>query len=160
MLTAERLREVLAYNTDTGVFTWRERRGPVAAGQVAGSGRKDGYRETSVDGRPYLLHRLAFMYVHGRWPVGDVDHIDRNRTNNAAANLREATRAQNNANSRRRLDNRSGHKGVVRHQNGWRARIRKDGRQICLGVHPTPEAAAAAYRRGAAEHFGEFARGA
>jgi hypothetical protein len=162
MLTAERLRDVLAYDPDTGVFTWLvdPPRGAKRAGSVAGIVLTTGYRQIKVDGRKHLAHRLAFLHVHGRWPEGDLDHSDGNRANNAAANLREATETENQGNMRRPSSNSSGFKGVSLTRWGWRAGIKKHGRSYNLGTFKTPEEAHAAYVNAASRLFGEFARAA
>lgn len=87
MLTVERLRELLDYDPETGVFRWKEPRRKCRVGEVAGSLRKDGYVKIQVDGRFYQAHRLAWLCVYGVWPSA-IDHIDGNRANNAIANLR------------------------------------------------------------------------
>lgn len=167
-LTAERLREVLNYDPDTGVFVWRKREGDDPhtrmwntrfAGEVAGSIRKsDGYRVIRIDVRLYLAHRLVFLFMTGKWPIADVDHINMNKVDNRWCNLREATQSQNNANTRKRKNNTSGYKGASWHGSGWRAQIHVSGKHICLGTFPSPEEAHAVYCEAARKHFGDFAR--
>jgi hypothetical protein len=160
-LTAERLRELLEYDPETGEFRWlRHRARGARAGSPAGYINAVGYRVIMLSQRAYHAHRLAWLYMAGEWPRGDLDHINGDRADNRRSNLRLADRTQNNANARRRSDNTSGHKGVSRHGqcNRWQARIRVRGRTIYLGLHKTQEAAAAAYDAAAREHFGEYAR--
>jgi hypothetical protein len=105
-LTAEYLRQLLSYDPDTGLFRWRVQlgfRGKVGA--VAGTTHSKGYRQIRIDGRIYRAHRLAWLYIHGEWPSGGLDHIDGNPANNAIANLRPATQQQNVWSSRKRNDN-------------------------------------------------------
>lgn len=92
------------------------------------------------------------------WPL--VDHINGDGLDNQRHNLRQATGTQNNANARRRADNRSGFKGVSRRpdRRSWHARIQADRKLRHLGDYATPEAAARAYDAAARELFGEFAR--
>jgi hypothetical protein len=158
MISAERLRELLAYDPETGVFTWRSSRCGVAAGSVAGSRKSNGYIKVKVGGRMYRSHRLAWFYVTGVWPVGQLDHINGIRDDNRIANLREATNAENQQNSKCRSGSASGFKGVTRKRNAWRARIKRGGRFIYLGAYKTREEAHAAYRVAAEAHFGEFAK--
>jgi hypothetical protein len=160
MLTIQRLRNVLAYEPTTGLFTWLVRTSNrVRVGDVAGS-EGCNYLVISVDGSRYLAHRLAWFYVTGEWPPGDIDHKDTNYLNNAWDNLRPATRSQNNANTHRPTTNTSGFKGVWWNPPtcNWRAHIQVNGRHIHLGLFDTPENAHAAYCAAAARHFGEFAR--
>lgn len=159
MLTAERLREVLSYDPETGVFRRRFTRAANApAGELVRGSKQRGYLRTSVDGVEYKMHRLAWLYLYGEWPSGIVDHVDGNKTNNRAANLREATLSQNKGNSRIHANNTSGAKGVNRSHGKWRARIQVNGKWHALGVYNTVEAASNAYQAAAAKHFGEFAR--
>src|ERR1051325_2754037 len=100
VLTIERLREVLRYNRRTGIFGRRKNAYRTdLIGKPAGCLRKDGYVEICVDGRCYLAHCLAWLYVTGAVPA-EVDHKNRNRADNRWNNLRSATRALNRANSR------------------------------------------------------------
>jgi hypothetical protein len=164
-LTAERLREVLDYNPETGDFVWKvTRTSKRMKGLVAGDTKPDGRHRIGVDGVRYKAHRLAWLYVHGTWPSGMIDHIDGNPSNNAIANLRDCTMSQNQANKKRRSDNTSGYKGVYfsnypkhRHK-PWRARITVQGRKIVTCGFPTAEEAHEKYKQLAREHFGEFAR--
>lgn len=163
MITVERLREVLRYAPGAGEFRWRvsPSRG-VMAGAVAGTTCWRGYRHIKISGRLYLAHRLAWLWAHGEWPDGDIDHIDGDRANNRLSNLRIATRSQNLANTRRHRDNASGFKGVtwVPRVQKWMAQIRVGGRTKYLGYFATPEEAHAAYLEAARQAFGEFARAA
>jgi hypothetical protein len=166
-LTAERLRELLDYDAETGVFTWRRRADRSSswnsryAGKAAGSRKNPGgYILIRVGGYAYLAHRLAWLHTTGAWPVGQLDHADGNPSNSALANLREATTVENQRNARRRVDNTSGFKGVTRDGSGWRARIKVFGYNVCLGTYRTPEEAHAAYVAAAEKYHGEFARAA
>ena len=142
-LTAERLRQLLDYSPETGLFYWRVKRGSVAAGTEAGTWHGNGYRKIHIDGVPHLAHRLAWLYVHGEHPTGEIDHRNRNPADNRISKLRQASRAQNVRNTSRR-NRRSGFKCVVRHGGKWRARIAVDRRRIELGIFSTAEEAAAA----------------
>jgi hypothetical protein len=141
ILTAERLQEVLDYDPETGVFVWKRKTGSRAKpGQVAGNAHSLGYRFLCVDGRRYKEHRLAWLYVHNVWPLGDVDHIDGRRDNNAICNLRDVSRSVNAQNMRlARAHSAAGLLGVRKTKNGrWCARIN-------IGTYDTPEEAHAAY---------------
>ena len=147
MLTAERVREVLDYNPDTGALTWRTTTSNRAvAGTLAGYARKDGRRAVMVDKRMYWAHRLAWLHVTGEWPRGMVDHIDGDNKNNAIANLRDVNNSVNQQNRRRaQSNNRLGLLGVKKNGPGFSATIKAGGRKIHLGTWPTPGEAHAAY---------------
>jgi len=160
-LTAKRLKNLLSYDPKTGVFCWIKRRGSNApAGSVAGCITRRGYRVIMIDHYQHLAHRLAWLHTHGRWPANQIDHINRDCADNRLVNLREATPAQNKANSPAPAHNTSGLKGAqfVSHVNRWQAAIVVAGRRKYLGRFATAEQAHAAYCRAAKEHFGEFAR--
>ena len=159
-LTIERLKYLLSYDLLTGIFTRNVTVcNSAKAGDVAGSiDKTDGYVRVLIDGHRYLGHRLAWFYVHGEW-VDMLDHRDVNKSNNAIANLRKATNADNVRNSVVRLDNVLGIKCVRLHETGrYHARIYCEGKSRSLGLHDTPEAASQAYARAAETLFGEFAR--
>jgi hypothetical protein len=147
-LTAERLREMVLYDRETGAFTWKTSRpGPTrAAGQVAGS-LSHGYIAISIDGVIHKAHRLAFLYELGAIPEL-VDHIDGDRANNRWSNLRAATLHINAQNRRKpQRNNSTGFMGVSVHAKTgrFRAVIRFAGRRHSLGLYDTPEAAGNAY---------------
>lgn len=146
-LTAEYVREVLNYNSETGAFTWRvgsSSRTP--AGSVAGSLKDCGYIIICIKNTMYRAHRLAWLYTYGEWPAEQVDHINGVRCDNRIQNLRKASSAQNLQNLRKpHADNITGLLGVSRNRNGFRARIKVDGKVIHLGTFKTPEIAHSAY---------------
>jgi len=158
-LTLEHLRSVLGYDPLSGIFTFRHRAGVPAfwnalhAGKEAGSIDHHGYRIIGFDRKDYSAHRLAWLYVHECYPSSPVDHIDRNRSNNAIANLRLVTPRQNRINCS--ASGSSRYLGVTWHaQCGkWQASI--DG--TYLGVFGSEEAAAAAYNAAAIARYGEYA---
>lgn len=151
-LTADRLRELLHYDPETGVFTWLVVMGNnVRVGDVAGSIRWDGYRRIMIDGREYPTHRLAWFFVHGEWPAGDLDHIKNDcradRSDNRLSNLRPATSGQNQSNRRADADGSSSFKGVCwdKRRSKWQSRIRFGGKEIFLGYFDTAHEAALHY---------------
>lgn len=162
MLTAERLREILSYDKETGIFKWRvclSNRAQVGA--VAGNpSKRDGYIKIGVDGKIYMGHRLVWLYVTGEWPRNLIDHINCNGSDNRFANLREATHSQNLANLRKPSANTSGHKGVSwdKFKNKWVARAKVNGRQYVFGYFVKIEDAVECHRRNVLELVGTFAR--
>lgn len=153
MITQERLKELLHYDPETGVFTWRIRTSNrVKVGDVAGSAAAYGYLEIGIDGVTAKSHRLAFLYMTGEWPEHDVDHINGIRTDNRWANLRTATRSQNLQNLRAAKSNsKTGLLGVSPYNGTFRASIKHNGKQITLGRFSCPHAAHAAYLKAKAE---------
>jgi hypothetical protein len=162
VITQQRLRDVLGYDPETGVFTWLRTKGSRAvAGSKAGRRARLGYIEIMVDRRRYQAHRLAWLYMTGRHPEHLIDHINMDPGDNRFANLREATHSQNKANALRHRDNSTGRKGVYRTAGGrYHAMIGVTGKIHCLGTFATVEEAGEAYMTAAREHFGEFARAA
>lgn len=153
-LTQSRLKELLHYDPETGVFVWRIPRGSAKTGDVAGCPHPEGYRKIMIDRKIYLAHRLAWLYVHGAWPKDEIDHRNGVRADNRFTNLREATRAENGQNLKIRADNTSGFIGVSWYKPArkWQAHINLAGRNKNLGCFDTPEAAHAAYLAAKAEH--------
>lgn len=159
MVTHERLVQLLDYDPETGIFHWRQDRGGVKAGDPAGCGTGQGYIRVVIDGQHYLAHRLAWFYVTGEWPRGEIDHRDLSKANNAWANLRDVTRGQNMLNRRAQARNRLGMKGVSETRAGkFTAIINKNKVRTYLGTFENPYAAQRAYARAAADLHGAFAR--
>lgn len=148
-LNAERLRELLHYDPDTGVFTRRIKTALSSRmGEIVGSVNQRGYLVTSIDHRLYRLHRLAWLYVHGLWPVAEIDHIDGNPKNNRIANLRDVSRPVNTQNMRRPTKrNTAGFLGVSwkKRQQRWVAQISVFGKTRFIGYFDSADAAHAAY---------------
>jgi hypothetical protein len=94
----------------------------------------------------------------GEWPKGDIDHINRVKSDNRLCNLREATRSQNNANSNLRKDNRYGVRGItwMPKRKKWKARLAYKGITKNLGHFDRKEDAILAYQQCAKLTFGEF----
>jgi len=162
MLTAERLRAALHYDPATGVFEWLVSRPNCRAGDVAGCPTRYGYVYVGLDGRKYMAHQLAWLWMTGAWPAIRLDHRDLDKANNRWTNLRQATRSQNGANTKVSRKSASGLKGITQDKRSgrWYAAITVNQKRRKLGGHDTAEAAHAAYVKAAAEAFGEFARAA
>ncbi len=149
-LTAQRLRDVLHYDPETGLFRWRERHSLRSRpGQVAGTLNKAiGYVVFRVDKRLYYAHRLAWLYVTGEWPAHGIDHINGQRADNRWTNLRDVEQAINTQNQRApHSHGTSGYLGVSfdKRSGKWRAIVTLDDKQIEVGTFHTPEVAHAAY---------------
>jgi hypothetical protein len=171
--TADRVRELLEYDAQTGFLAWRTRPGNDPrtktwntkwAGKRINSLRGDGYLGVRIDWRSYLVHRVIWLIQTGSWPEAglEIDHADGNRSNNVFSNLRLATRTQQQSNTKLRSNNLLGKKGVSFHQLSGRyfARIQVNGRTHSLGYFVTPEEAHRAYYEAAKKYHGPFARAA
>lgn len=154
----EKLKQLLHYCPDTGKFSWLvDRRPGIKAGDEAGTLRDGGYIRIQLDGeRRYAAH-WAWLYMTGELPVDEVDHIDRNRSNNAWFNLRAATKSQNCANRTTRGSECKGLRGVGKRGKKFVSMIRVNGETRYLGIYETPEQAHAVYATEAAKVFGDFA---
>lgn len=169
----KRLKELLHYDPETGVFTWLRREGDSKAvkvfnsqyaGQVAGSIQIDstGHKQITIyfDKKAHKAHRLAWLYVYGRLPKGVIDHINGDSLDNRIVNLREADDYQSAWNKSKLSTNKSGYKGVsLKKKSGrWVAQISYRGKKMFLGYHDTPEEAYKAYCEAAIKLHGEFAK--
>ena len=159
-VSQEELHDVLDYNPETGVFTWKHSSPSTKKGEVAGKIYDNGYRYIAVAGVYFPAALLAWIWVHGVDPKGVVDHIDLDKLNDRISNLRPATRSQNRANRNPPAHNRSGFKGVFWNSQKmkWHARIMLDYKSRHLGFFDSIEDAARAYKEAALQTWGEFAR--
>ena len=139
ILTQKELKKLLEYNERTGLFT---RRTHVKRGKPVGSTLgtpSHGRFVIRVNGINYFSHRLAWLYVYGEWPKGEIDHINHNPSDNRIFNLRVVTRSGNMRNHSLRCDSTSGVNGVSwrKNRNKWRAyiRVEKGQRQKSLGYY-------------------------
>jgi len=148
-LTAARLREVIHYAPDTGMFTrkvrlaQRHQAGDRADTEISTSPMR-GYRRVSLFGQRSLANRLAWFYGYGAWPEKHIDHINGDKGDNRISNLREADNRINMENMRKaKSSNKVGLLGVHLHkQSGrWRARIEVRGKCLHIGLYDTPEIA-------------------
>lgn len=147
-ITIGRLKELIRYDPETGVFVWlktNSNRAP--AGSRAGRDNGNGYRRIMLDGRTYYEHHLAWFYIHEAWPEFEIDHQDGERSNNRISNLRPATHAQNGQNQPLRSTNTSGMHGVSwsKPHSKWTAYIWAGGKKKHLGLFAEREAARQAY---------------
>jgi len=159
MVTQDRLKDILLYDEDTGVFTWRIQRGQMKVGSVAGSIYDRGYIRIRIDGTRYLAHRLAWLYSTGSFPSDYMDHIDRDPSNNRLCNLRPATAKQNQGNRKINHNNTSGFKGVswCKKALKWVVFINLSGKNTRLGCYEDKDEAAIIYRNAAIKEHGEYA---
>jgi len=143
-LTQERLKELLHYDPDNGLFTWNKRMGGSAKkGKVAGTAHSGGYIQIRIDKKIYLAHRLAFLYIEGYMPENEVDHVNRIKDDNRWCNLRHVSRSCNARNTSICGNNKSGVTGVSQWKAGnkWRAIITVLGINKHLGIFKSFEEA-------------------
>jgi len=134
MITQDQLKRTLHYSPETGLFIWLvSTNRKIRIGHIAGT-LEHGYIGIRINKEKYLAHRLAFLYMEGRWPV-QVDHKDHIRNNNKWANLREVISSENCKNLSFSKSNTSGVTGVywTKGFNKWLAQITLNYKQIYLG---------------------------
>ena len=149
------LKKVLSYCPASGVFTWRESRGPVKAGSEAGCANPHGYIFIRIDTILHRAHRLAWLYMTGDFPEDEIDHINGDKGDNRFANLREASHSQNMQNRKLNKNNKTGTNGVYLHEQSgkWLAFINFEGKKKYLGLFITKERAVEA-REQAEKQYG------
>jgi hypothetical protein len=162
------IKSILDYSPDSGIFTWKvSNSNRVKVGDVAGclwvntKNPEHKYYKIKINGKRYMLHRLAYYYITGIDPAeNEVDHINGNSLDNRFENLRIATHADNGKNQKKPKDNTSGFKGVVwnKQKKKWQASIKVNNKRIYLGCYNTSEEASAAYQSAAENYFKDFKR--
>jgi phosphopantetheinyl transferase (holo-ACP synthase) len=171
----ETLRELIQYDELTGEMFWKKRTAKHftssksrsaehmannwnalnAGAKALSSAKGSGYLHGTIYNKKYLAHRVAFAIYTGRWPTGQIDHINGNRSDNRAINLREVTSQENSRNAAMPFDNKTGQIGVCWNKNEkkWKARIGVGGKDISLGTFADFEDAKNA-RKDAEKRFG------
>lgn len=148
------LRQVLDYETETGLFMWKVSvSNNVKVGDIAGSKTKKGYLEIGLRGKQYRAHLLAWLYHYGAYPNLALDHINRIKTDNRISNLREVTHTENSHNRSDMKNNSSGYPGVFwrGERNCWIAVIWNNRKRKVLGSFSDPEKASEAYKSAKAQ---------
>ena len=162
--TLSRLRQMLSYDSRTGIFRWiaSPRKQPRRKGKIAGTSSR-GYMCIQIDGVRYQAHRLAWLYMTGCPPLGELDHRNRKPSDNRWCNLRPATRLENLRNhSITRLKANGLPVGVhydprpQQRRKPYHARIGVHGREVSLGYAATVEEARDRYVAGLRRWFGDF----
>lgn len=142
------------YDYKDGVLINKQSRGRMKAGVPAGTPNKAGYLRVTLFQKQEYVHRLIFFMFNNYWPK-EIDHIDRDVTNNRIENLRESTRSQNMANR----SSSNAFRGIQSNGSSYTARIGNPftRKTEYIGSYPTAEDAAKAYDIKAKEYFGDFA---
>jgi len=154
------LMERLHYDPETGDFTWLKSVAlRIKPGDAAGYLDKRGYHKIKLNNSGYRAHRLAWLYMTGEWPDGEIDHINNIPSDNRWCNLRCATHRQNSCNTKLRVNNKTGYKGVSFNSRlrKYVAQLRRPSGNSHIGVFDTPEEAHAAYCQEAARRHKAFA---
>jgi hypothetical protein len=129
-INQEQLKELLHYDPETGVFKWKIANSyRIKIGDVAGyinGSNGSGYTIITVFNKPYGAHRLAWLYTHGKFPEDQIDHINKDKTDNRLVNLRAVSNKENGKNKFIPTNNTSGHIGVVwdTKNNRWKVQVR------------------------------------
>jgi hypothetical protein len=143
-----RLHEVLHFDAELGIFTWKVQRKNANIGDVVANKHRQGYLYINIDGKSYLGHRLAWFYVYEVWPEFVLDHINHNKLDNRISNLRSVTQKENGKNIANKKSNLSGMNGVCFRSDGrknpWHARVMHNRKEVSLGHFSTFEEAAKA----------------
>lgn len=143
MLTQIILKEHVTYSPETGEFKRVRRK---STRKRFGTLFWSGYIRAVILGQAYFAHRLAWLYVYGEWPKGEIDHINGDKTDNRICNLRDTTVSVNQQNQKKaHSDNSTGYLGVTKMGNRWRAMITVSGNVIRLGMFDSPETAHQVY---------------
>ena len=155
-LTQDTLRSLLDYDPATGIFRWSKNicRKKCLPGGIAGCSRSDNSWAVRIDGVLYRAHRLAWLYMTGRWPENEIDHKNRDRSDNRWCNLREATRSLNEINKLR--INKHGFSGVDAIKDRFRSRVTINGKTKHLGMFDDPFSAHLDAMRVKKELYGDF----
>lgn len=142
MITQEELKIAVTYDPETGIFTWNKKTGCKGVGMIAGSKHHTGYIYICINHYQHPAHRFAWLYVYGKWPDGEIDHINLIRDDNRIINLRDVNRFQNMWN-KKKLKNKTGFTGVSKSKdsNRWMATITCKKKVYYLGIFKTPEEA-------------------
>lgn len=173
MLTQEKLIELINYDSETGIFTWKNRSenyfcnpgyckawNKRYAGKKTGNMSSTGCLQICIDDVRYMAHRLAWLYIHGDMNSECIDHINGDRTDNRLSNLRPATFVQNLMNAPSIAKRETGVRGVYWDKRGkcWRAACSISRKRVWLGKYYSLFDAAAARKSYEANNYAEYSR--
>lgn len=160
MLSPSEIQERLSYSSETGCFTWKQPGKKVVVGARAGTVKPHGYEVIGLGYDQHYSHRLAWLFMTGAWPIGQVDHINGDRADNRFANLRLASHAENQRNRGLQRNNQSGTAGVhwAARESRWIAKIKLNGKTAQIGIFTSRNAAIAARKAAEQAMFGKFTR--
>ena len=140
--------EHLHYDPETGIFTRRKGIQSRAAGAIAGHPNQGGYLAIGLNYKTYRAHRLAWLYMTGKYPEQDIDHINGVKTDNRFCNLRDVSGTVNMQNIiKPRKNNKCGYRGVCFRNGKYIATIRAGDKTFHIGKFESVEEAHEAYVR-------------
>lgn len=159
MITQELVRKLFDYDAETGALIWLDsyQRPDVVGNRAGWLDNSTGYWKISVEGTNFVAAKIIWLWIYGELPDLVPDHANNDRSNDRLDNLRLATKGQNAANAKVRIDNTSGLKGAsfCKTTGRWRASITIDGLSCNLGRYDTAQEAHHAWYAAAKEAFGE-----
>ena len=158
-LTQDRLKTLLHYNPYSGNFTvLKTSNNSKNIGSIAGRLNRSGYTIIYVDGKRYLAHRLAWLYVTGDFPESMLDHVNCIKNDNRFINIREANHRLNAYNRTADKNSISKYKGVTwcKRDKRWVAQININGINKWLGRFDSEIKAFKKYCDVAKKQHGEF----
>lgn len=135
-LTHDALKHMLDFDPAVGIFVWKNPQSNVVkVGEIAGVIAANGRRYINVGGEKHMAHRLAWFYIHGEWPAGDVKNANGNYDDCREENLVHQTRQETATNRRVNAASKSGHAGITwdSRRNKWQVHITQDYKQVALG---------------------------
>lgn len=152
--SVEKLHCLFSYDPKAGIL-WRKGKQGM---KVAGCNASNGYLRTRAGGEQYAVHRIIWKMIH-KVESDDIDHINGDRKDNRIANLRLATRSDNNRNIVISPMNTSGYSGVtyLKRENRWKAYLKVEKTQVCAGLFKEKREAVIAYNNLALQLHGVFA---
>lgn len=144
----EYLHNCFEYDPETGLFVWKSR--PIEhfasvrsfnrwnnmySGQPAFLIDYSGYCKSKISAVSYSGHRVAWAMHYGKWPTGEIDHINGITHDNRISNLRDVPKCENQRNRRKNKNNTSGVSGVNYNKRigKWQVQICNNGRNVHLG---------------------------
>lgn len=146
MITQKELKELLQYNENTGIFTWKiSTNFKIKIGNIAGTLHKNGYIYIQIKNRLYMAHRLSWLYVYGEWPKNQIDHINGIRSDNRIENLRDVTQRENQQNYKKHRDGHLVGTTYNKQRQKWLAQITINKKPVYLGRYNTQQEAHEAY---------------
>lgn len=152
LIDGDVLRSLLIYSPESGLFINKVTRSNNAKeGDEAGSLQNSGYVAIHINGRKYLAHRLAYVYMTDKWPLKFIDHINNVRTDNRWLNLRECNNSQNMHNVHKEFKN------IYPNGTGFMVKISKESKEYYLGTYRTKEEALDVAIKARQLYHGEFA---